>query len=97
MKSTSTCSGLLEIRRSSCVSVSIFFGMRFRITSLSGRTRWRSGFGLFKREDALGVENVSGRKAAGNLDRHVSYYGADPDMAYSAVFIDGPQRYTKNG
>ena len=54
-------------------------------------------FGLFKREDALGVENVSGRKAAGNLDRHVSYYGADPDMAYSAVFIDGPQRYTKNG
>ena len=23
--------------------------------------------------------------------------GADPDMAYSAVFIDGPQRYTKNG
>ena len=54
-------------------------------------------FGLFEREDALGVENVSGRKAAGNLDRHVSYYGADPDMAYSAVFIDGPQRYTKNG
>ena len=46
MKSTSTCSGLLEIRRSSCVSVSIFFGMRFRITSLSGRTRWRSASGF---------------------------------------------------
>ena len=29
-------------------------------------------FGLFQRENALGVENVSGRKAAGNLDRHAS-------------------------
>ncbi len=28
-------------------------------------------FGLFKREDTLGVENVSGRKATGNLDRHI--------------------------
>ena len=33
------CSGDLEIRRSSCVSVSIFLGIKFRITSLSGRTR----------------------------------------------------------
>ena len=29
-------------------------------------------FGLFERENTLGVENVSGRKAAGNLDRHAS-------------------------
>ena len=33
MKSISTCSGDLEIRRSSCVSVSIFLGIKFRITS----------------------------------------------------------------
>ncbi len=39
MKSISTCSGDFEMRRNSCVSVSIFFGMRLRITILSGRTR----------------------------------------------------------
>lgn len=52
-------------------------------------------FGLFKREGCARSRECLWRKAAGNLDRHVSYYGADPDMAYSAVFIDGTQRYTK--
>ena len=42
MKSISTCSGLFEMSLSSCVSVSIFFGIRFKITSRSGRTRCRS-------------------------------------------------------
>ena len=44
--------------------------------------------GLLERKDALRVENVSGRKATGDLDRHTLYY---------VNFLDIAPRHSYNG
>ena len=71
MKSISTCSGDLEIRRSSCVSVSIFLGIEIQDHQFERADALTLRLGLLQSEDALRIEDISGRQATGNLDRHV--------------------------